>query len=267
MVTLLKFWDPGTSSWLSFYPEAVQPPDPGLEAWPSALNTGYLGNPASLTDLNGSTISTPGTVIENRRIIDAIRPNAANIIIRNCILQSGWFGVDATSAATNLLIEDCTVIGGANCGIALNGMSGATVRRCNISGGSDGMKVGGYGITVQDNYIHDLDQSPGSHNDGIQCSTGTGINFIHNWIDSPDTSCIAMFQGQGTWNNVLVERNHLTGPGYPLYAAGSSGSYIRVIENRFGTWGFGPVTDWNPAGLGNVWSGNYRASDGAPVNP
>lgn len=267
MTTVAMLWDQGGPGWIPFYPDAVAPPDPGLPTWPSAANTGYLGDPGALTPLAGSTISTPGTVIENRIITDAIRPNAANITIRNCRILAGWFGVDATAAASGLLIEDCTVIGGANCGIALNGMVGATVRRCNISGGADGMKVGGTSVTVQDNYIHDLSTSEGSHNDGIQCFTGTGMRFIHNWIDSPDTSCIAMFQGQGTWTNVLVERNYLTGPGYPLYTAGSSGTYIRVMDNTFGTWGYGPVSDWLPSAVGNVWSGNVRASTGAPVNP
>lgn len=263
----LMLWTSPSGPWVPLYPDGQEPPPPAPPQWPSATNSGYLGSMGALTDLAGSTISTPGTVIENRRIIDAIRPNAGNIVIRNCVLMAGWFGVDATAAASNLLIEDCTVIGGANCGIALSGMAGATVRRCNISGGSDGMKVGGTAITVRDNFIHDLDQSPGSHNDGIQCATGTGLIFRHNWIDSPDTSCIAMFQGQGTWTNVLIEDNHLTGPGYPLYAAGTSGTYIRVQSNEFGTWGYGPVSDWNATGTGNVWSGNTLASTGAPVNP
>ena len=238
----------------------------GQSHWPSAYNSGYLGDPGALTALAGSTISVADTVIENRLIDDAIRPDADGIIIRNCVLTAGWFGVDATSAATNLLIEDCTIIGGANCGIALNGMVGATVRRCNISGGADGMKVGGTDITVRDNYIHDLAQAAESHNDGIQCSSGTGLSFLHNWIASPDTSCIAMFAGQGTWTDVLIQDNYLTGPGYPLYAAGADGTYIRIQTNTFGTWGYGPVSDWNSAGTGNVWSGNVLP-DGTPVNP
>ena len=260
-------WDQAATTWQPLYPDGTVPPPLPPPVWPDATNTGYLGSMGDLTDLAGGTISTPGTVIENRRIIDAIRPNAGNITIRNCVLLAGWFGVDATSAASNLRIEDCTVVGGANCGIALSGMTGAMVRRCNISGGSDGMKVGGVGITVRDNFIHDLDTSPGSHNDGIQCATGSGLTFRHNWIHSPDTSCIAMFSGQGTWTNVAIEDNYLTGPGYPLYAAGPSGTYIRVQGNHFGEWGYGPVTDWNAAGLGNLWSGNVLASTGAPVNP
>lgn len=259
-------WDHAVPGWVPIYPDG-QLPDPGLQDWPNASNVGYLGDPEALTDIAGYTISTPGTVIENRRVIDVIRPNAGNITIRNCILLGGWFAVDATSSASGLVIEDCTVIGGANSGIALTNVTGATIRRNNVSGGSDGMKVGGSNITVMDNYIHDLDTTEESHNDGIQCSSTTGLIFRHNWIESPDTSCIAMFQGQGSWTNVLIENNHLTGPGYPLYAAGSSGSYIQVKDNSFGTWGFGPVSDWNAAGLGNVWSGNYLASTGAVVNP
>jgi hypothetical protein len=259
-------WDQPAAAWVPFYPDG-ELPDPGLDTWPSAANVGYLGDPEDLVDMSGSTISTPNTVIEGRRIYDAIRPNAGGIRIRNCILEAGWFGVDATSAASGLIIEDCTIIGGLNCGISLDNVTGAVIRRCNISGGADGIKVGGSNLVVQDNYIHDLSTSEGSHNDGVQCSSATGLIFRHNWIESPDTSCIAMFDGQGSWNNVLIENNHLTGPGYPLYGAGASGSYIQVKNNRFGEWGYGPVSDWDSAGLGNVWSGNYQASNGASVNP
>lgn len=261
----LMLWTSPSGPWVPLYPDGQEPPPPAPSQWPDATNSGYLGSMGALTDLAGYTVSTPGTVIENRRIIDAIRPNAGNIIIRNCVLSAGWFGVDATAAASNLLIEDCTVIGGANCGLSV--VASATVRRCNISGGSDGMKISGSGVTVRDSFIHDLDTSPGSHNDGIQCGSGSGLVFRHNWIDSPDTSCIAMFQGQGTWTNVLVEKNHLTGGGYPLYAPGSSGTYIRVIDNEIDNWGFGPVSDWASAAVGNVWSGNIRASTGAPITP
>lgn len=262
----LTMWDSATGVWIPFQPPDVPVP-PVPTGWPSATNTGFLGDPTSLTNMSGTTISTPGTVIEGRRINDAIRPNAANIIIRNCIILGGWFGVEATSAATNLLIEDCTIIGGANCGVALGSMSGATVRRCNISDGADGMKVSGTSILVADNWIHDLAVVGESHNDGIQCGSGTGLIFRHNWIESPDTSCIAMFQGQGIWTGVQVDHNHLTGGGYPLYAPGTSGTYIRVTGNEFANWGYGPVSDWNPSAIGNVWSGNVLAGNGAPINP
>jgi hypothetical protein len=260
----LVIWNRGTKAW-----EAAEtpPPPPKPEGFPDRWNTGFQGNPTTLPTINGKTYQTPGEVIENVRIVDAIRPDAANIIIRNCIILGGHFGVAATENATNLIVEDCTVIGGNNCGITLDGPTGAIVRRCNISGGADGMKVRGTNLEVSDTYIHDLAVVAGeSHNDGIQCGSGTGLVFRHNSIASPDTSCIAMFKDQGTWSDVLIEDNFLTGPGWVIYAPGPDGVGIRIRNNLFGTWGYGPVTDWNPGAVGNEWSNNTRLN-GDVISP
>ena len=79
----LMLWDQAATAWVPLYPDGQVPPPSPPPVWPDATNTGYLGSMGALTDLAGYTVSTPGTVIENRRINDAIRPNAGNIVIRN----------------------------------------------------------------------------------------------------------------------------------------------------------------------------------------
>ena len=183
--------------------------------------------------------------------------------IRNCIITAGWYGIDTNLSATGLLVEDRTIIGGLNCGISAIA-SNAMIRRCHFYGGDDGMKIGGNNVTVRDCYIHDLAESEEAHNDGVQCYSGTGVTFYDNWIESPDTSCIAMFEGQGTWDDIRIERNRLIGGGYPLYAGGTSATNVKVLDNTLSSWGYAPYTDWNASGVGNVWSGNVSA-DGSPI--
>ena len=131
------------------------------------------------------------------------------------------------------------------------------------------MKLPGTGRHNEDCYIHDLDTSGvDPHNDGIQCYSGSGWTFRHNHIICPDTSCIAMFNGQGTWSDVLIESCLFDGnPAYSIYAPGAGADEIRVLGNTFGGWLHGPVTDWDPVGVGWEWSGNVRKTTGAPVTP
>jgi hypothetical protein len=126
------------------------------------------------------------------------------------------------------------------------------------------MKISGNNVLIQDNYIHDLySADPEAHNDGIQCESSAGLKFIHNTIASKDTSCISMFAGQGTWSDIVIDNNWFSGPvAYCVYAGLATN--LRIRDNRFAQWVFGPVTDWSATG--NVWSGNTNAS-GTIINP
>jgi hypothetical protein len=237
-------------------------------AWPDATNTGYLGAQASLSSTAAFTAGTAGATYQGLLVSGPITVTAANVTIRNCVINAGYWGIEVTSAASGLLVEDCTIIGGGNCGVMDDGYAGNVIyRRLNISGGSDGMKLSGSYRTIEDCFIHDLYVEAGvSHNDGIQCYSGDHFTFNHNRIDSPDTSCIAMFQGQGAWEAITITSNRLGGGAiYPLYAPGTSGTPpIVVTGNVFAEWGNQPVTDWVVAS-GWEWSGNTDLS-GQPIN-
>lgn len=246
------------------------PPGSVPAGWPDATNTGIAGagvTMGTLTALNGYQVNTPGTVIERRNVTGPITVNAANVTIRDCYITAGAWGIEVMGAADGLLVEDCTIVGGANCGVMDDGYAdNVTYRRLNISGGRDGMKLSGTGRLIENCYIHDLDTSGvDPHNDGIQCYSGNGWIFRGNHIISPDTSCIAMFNGQGSWSDVLIDGNLFDGnPAYAVYAPGPGASNIRMTGNTFGGWLHGPVTDWLPEW---VWTGNVRKTTGVPVNP
>lgn len=243
-------------------------------SWPDATNSGYQGNPGDLISTSGRVINTADTIIEGEDILDALIIQAPRVTVRNCILRGGFYGIDTTDAADDLLIEDCTFIGGSDSSLALVAVLNPIVRRCDFSGGQDAIKIAATNGLIQDNYIHDLLEGAEIHNDGIQVTGAAGIDIIHNYISSRDTSSIAMFAGQGTYDSVTIQNNYLTGdtgtpPGYNIYAGGVDGTNIVVDGNTFGNWGFGPVTEWAPAGVGNAWTNNVRdaANGGGEVTP
>jgi hypothetical protein len=253
--------DPTPTPTPSPTPSPSPSPSPSGE-WPDASNTGYSG---SLTTRSGYRVTTAGAVLENQHFTSTLVIAAANVTVRNCRVDAGFFGIEVESGGDGLTVENCTITGGGDSGIASTQADDVTIRRNNISGGADGMKIAGTDVLVEDNYIHDLAGCPSCHNDGIQSyGNGTRLVFRHNYIAARDTSALAMFEGQHTWNDVLVENNYLTGAGYLLYAPGTSGTTVRVLGNTFGTWGWGPVSDW-VSKPGNVWSGNVTTS-GVPVN-
>lgn len=241
-------------------------PDNPLGEWPNATNSGYLGDMAALTSASGAYITASGTVVQNYLVSGRISVDAADVTISNCVINADWYGVITYEGCNNLIIEDCTIIGGLNCGILIQGNTNITIRRCHLYNGEDGMKISGTNVTVSDCYIHDLAHQEGSHNDGIQCASGSGFTIYNNWIESNDTSCIAMFEDQGVWDDVRIENNRLIGGAYPLYAGGADATNTRVINNVFSGWSYGPVTSWSPTNAGNLWSGNTD-SNSNPITP
>lgn len=234
-----------------------------LDEWPNATNTGYLGDPDDLIDNPDGFIDVPG-VYEGFRF-GQVTVAVSGCIFRNCIFDSGFYGIES-SAASGTIVTDCTFNGGLAAAISVG--QNATILRNNIGGSSDGMK-GQSGLLMQDNYIHDLDHSdPESHNDTIQFDTTSNITIRHNWMDCPDTSNIAMFISQvPPASNLLIERNHFGGPGvgpaYNIYLPGPGSLNVRVVDNVFDKFLHAPVTDWatDPS---NVWARNVDG-DGNPV--
>lgn len=253
--------------------------------WRDGSTTGWQASMGSLTALGSTTISADGTVVDLRSATGPIGVNAANVTIKRSTITGGFYCVDASANADNLLIEDCTISGATTGGILFDGLDGITIRRCNIYGCEDAIKGAGSNITIEDCYIHDpLVQGADPHNDGIQLQGADGLIVRRNYIKWVDTSCFSTFVGQGTINNALFEANYFGSVGtaapnlvgWLTYFAGSGGTNIQVRDNHFGNWLYGASTDFNAAGAGNVWSGNVRAADatapsspapGATVNP
>lgn len=248
--------------------------------YPDASNTGHSG---TLTNFNGDrTISGNNVVVENQNINGRIQFDGTGGVLRNCRLtvDTFWPVVFSPTTGTPGLIENCTIIVTPTAQAAISG-GNFTVRRCNISGGPDGIKVGSNSI-IEDNYIHSLggDPAEGFHHDGIQVVSGKNLTIRHNTIlvSYPETSCIFISPDDNiAADNVLVQDNLLAGAGYSIYGTdgniGGVGTNVRVLDNHFSTMyypnggNFGPVAYWAPAS--GEWSGNVwhdGPNEGQAVN-
>ncbi len=69
--------------------------NPALFGMPDATTTGVQAGVTLSAYKGPMTITTPGAVIENVTINGQLTVAAANVTIRNCVIQSnGWWGIE-----------------------------------------------------------------------------------------------------------------------------------------------------------------------------
>jgi hypothetical protein len=236
-------------------------------ARPSATTVGFLGDPLKLVKKSAYSVTAGGAVIEGQYINGPLFINAPNVIVRNCVADAtaAYWGIEIGPKATGLIIQDVTTVGGGSCGIMDDyNTTNVTLLRLKVTGGADGIKLNGNGRVVRDCYIGGLAKTASSHNDGIQASSGSNWDLDNLWVESNDTGCVSIFEGQGVWQNVTIRNSYFTGGGYPLYLGGKSMTGLQVLSNVITGWGYGPYTDLPPAANVLAFAGNTDAS-GKPI--
>ena len=229
-----------------------------------------------------------GAVLSGLYIPYGVNIEASNVTLKNDKIVVG--GQSAIAVAlrhtTNATVENCT-ISGFNSGSermmtgvkdVFGDATGTQVLNNNISNYETGVQLGA-GL-VQGNFIHNPGYITADHTNGIM-SNGGGTALLtinHNTVfnDRGQTDAVALFEDFGVQTNRRVTNNLLAGGGYSLYggqkAGGPASSNIVISGNRFGTGYFaqagqyGPVTQFDSSGSGNVWSGNVWDSNGSAVS-
>jgi len=236
--------------------------DPALFGMPDATTAGVQAG-VTLTPYSGPmTITTPGTVIENKIIDGELVVKASDVTIKNCSIQSdGWWGIEGEKSP-NLHVENCDIVGGnlTNSGILGSGtFVGNDIKHVSI-----GIQLTNGASTVRDNYVHDLFYgSSDPHYDGITALGGQDHVLIeHNTTSVPQdhgTASILIQNTFGPVNDVTVRDNLMYGdPSYTLYVDGSrTGGPITnvVVENNYaekGYYGYFSVTNASPIIQNNV---------------
>jgi len=205
-------------------------------------------------------VSQNGAVLENLEIRGSVLITGNNVTLRNVkIVNNGFWPLRITG--TGAVIEDSTVIGGANSQASLAGSF--TGRRLDLSGAGDGIKMSGNSV-LEDSYIHDLASFDGAHNDGIEATNAVNIRIVHNTIlnSNGQTSALMLSEyGSKADTQVLVQGNLFAGGGYTVYGgAPDTAQGHKVIDNVFSTRFFpdsghyGAVYYWRSTG--NTWSNN-----------
>ena len=248
-------------------------------ALPGPTNTGVRDG-TTLTAYSGpATITTAGTVIENKSITSCIVIKANNVIIRNSLISSNgcFFNVLSDNGNTGLQLVDVEVDGRGNLGgdSAING-GGLTCLRCDLHGTVDGIKAQS-NVVVQDSWIHDLAIGNDSHNDGIQSLGTTSLKVLHNRIVMADGATSAVILSTGSadaMRNVQIDGNYLGGGAFTVYGGYQAGtdalskvSNISITNNKFttsvfargGAYGALTSTDSPVVTTGNTWADGAKA--------
>lgn len=238
--------------------------NPSLGGYPDETNTGVpVGT--SLTSSGSITVTTNSAVIEDLDIAGQIIVQANNVTIRNCRITSGdYYPIDYSG--TGLLVEDCEITGTSYTVTACLSFDNYTIRRCNLSGGADGLKANA-NVLIEDCFIHDLAIGPETHNDGTQTTGGSNVTIRHNTYRLGDISgvnaCLQIGNEGGTNSDWLVKDNLFDGGGWIINASSvpANNPNFEFTNNRFTRrYGYGV------GGVGGAtWSGNYYDDDGSPA--
>ncbi|MBR0906454.1 hypothetical protein JQ588_27720 [Bradyrhizobium liaoningense] len=150
------------------------------------------------------------------------------------------------------------------------GIAGAgTFVNNNIHGTADGIGVGGDNTVIENNYIHDMRGTSGSHFDAIQADGGfSNLTISHNTIinEQIQTSAIMLDNYWGSISNVKIDNNLLIGGGYTVYineiANGQPGggkvTGVSYTNNHVGGGYFGDLNLRMELGSSIVQSGNVN---------
>jgi chitodextrinase len=267
--------DPADNDETNATPAPAPAPTPPTGGFPNASNTGPTG---TLVESTGNiTVSTAGTIIQNRKINGCIDVRANNVTIRNSEIRCGGYVIRNLNGNTGLLIEDVLIECGHQPGDTGVTSGNYTIRRSEVFGCENNLWAN-LNTVIEDNYIHDTIPCcswPNAfpHTDSIQMSTPTSnVRIEHNtvyggYVNQQEFGNAAITSGRST--NVLVTNNLLAGGGHTLRCPAEPGGFTwtnnrfsRILVNTVG--GFGPL-EWSCGQHTN--SGNVYDETGQPINP
>lgn len=253
-------------------------------------NTGHEALGIAVGDLTPGTITSSydGQVFEGIEGGTAIRVEHNNVTVRGCRLSNA--GDDAIrltpkyrAPLTGVLIEYCTVhrsiidpdgsegIAAAHVNVIARtpapGVFDATIRNCNTSGFSNGMR-GVNRVNWEYNYVHDFQYPEGPHLNCIRM-VAQGGRMYRNMLTEGRSGSTALYLDDGDNNHSYLDirENILAGIGadaHPSYNINIAKTpigtpiYITIVDNMFGQNLYGATAGggitWGSDG--NEWSGN-----------
>jgi hypothetical protein len=242
-------------------------------------------------------VNTAGQVIANQYVKGGVEVNAPNVVIRNCFIEQqvggGWMNVAQHRAATNLTLEDCTIIpvlgapnGGRQQAAVWNeGTSGLTMRRCEVARASQAA-LAGTNVLIEDSWVHDLLPYPEGGSPHKECfmSMGGGpvvlrrnrfeTNLPTNMDPGSHTAAV-FFQPWSDIVDVTIDHCYLMGGYYSLRAedpdaARNINGHVKNLSVTNCVFGPQPVQGGAPVLIGasvtiGAWTNNRIGdADGAP---
>lgn len=258
--------------------------DGSVTGWPNASNTGVPAGIVLSAYTGPCTITTAGTKIDAKTINCDLLIKAANVAISRCKIV-GSVSTDESSTSYSFTLTDSEVDAGDRPATGVGAVN-FTALRVHVTGGNRSMHCW-HDCVIKDCYVHGQmwDKTGVYHESGIRM--GQSATIQHNTIicDAPDfppdAGCSADLTGYGDFGpvqNNLIDNNFFgaTTGGFCAYGGSSQGkpyssltNNIRFTNNVFargagGTCGYwGPITSFDPALPGNVWSNNNWENGGS----
>jgi hypothetical protein len=244
-------------------------PEPlSLADFPDETTTG-VPDGIELEPSGSVRVTEDGAVVEGLEITGTVTVLADDVVIRNTrILNTGEFAI-RVDGGNRLLVED-TEIDGQGIGGPAVVFSDYTLRRVDIHHVTEGPRIAGSNVTIEDSYIHHLVQKGDNHTDAIQAVSGRNLVLRGNRVEAqaPDTGGLGnaafMFgEEDAELENCVVENNYFDGGNYTVNGGGggTAGAECSFAENSFGrSFRYGPAgnlgenTHWEDT---NVWIGSH----------
>ena len=239
--------------------------DPALFGMPNATNTGVPAGTSLSVYTGPMTITKAGTVIDGAIINGTLTIAAADVTIKNSVIQNyGFWGIDASAgvAIGNVTVQNCTLTALSTSDTDSAIVGSGTFIGNNISNSENGIRLQDGASVVKDNYIHDLNDNFGDpHYDGIALQGGQNNVLIeHNTVSGRDTSDIFIKNDFGPISNITVRNNLLYGdpkhgdPASDIYVYGPNTTNVTITNNYMekSLYEYVAILNANPNVSGNV---------------
>jgi hypothetical protein len=246
--------------------------------FPSASNTGVPAGTSLSTYAGPCTVTVAKTVIDAKTInCSRLEIRAKNVTISRSLLN-GTVYADPDLGIGSFTISDSQINIGAQAGTGI-GDGNFTAVRVHVTGGNRSINCS-LNCTVQASYVHGqfADHTGVYHESGIRIGSGSVLRGNTVACDAPDIApdagCSAAITGYGDF--AIVQNDTIDGNliiagsgGYCTYGGSTTGkpyssgtNNIRYTNNVYqrgpsGKCGsYGPITSFDIAVPGNVWSNN-----------
>ena len=221
---------------------------------PGADNTGVPDGVALKKWVGDMKITTPGAVIDGYDIYGNVTVEAPDVTISRTRIRGTTAKVQrdllraASPSASGLSVLDVTIKPDTptvyqRIGIRLSATD-QVVRRADISGTVDGVRISGERIVVENSWLHDFghytwdpEHSDGSHDDAIQVEGGSEIRILNNSITGAYNAAVMAAQGLSTLSDMWINSNFVDGGACAINIARKSKPYMKGLQvsaNRFG---------------------------------
>jgi hypothetical protein len=218
------------------------------------------------------TASTPGQVIDGALITGDVRITAPGVAIRNSEIRGTIWNSGYESRS--FTVVDSTIGPPSGCsGTNAVGFANYTLDRVYIRNFSDGPRVSGDNVLVEDSFML-ICSNPGDHSDGVQgYGGGTNVTIRHNTIDQRPASSVtaAIFFADSSESATVQDNLLMSGGGYTLRIHDDfnpdHGPWV-ITGNRIvnGAWGYGAALTTNTNCATTTWSGNTLVDIDANYN-